>query len=186
MTFLEQLAHKRGLPATASEADILAAVPDKAGEGALQAQMAEIGTALGVEGDGAVVLTAARAAKAAAGTGTAVPALQAEIATLTTRLNTMTDAQARGRAEVYIDGEIRSGRTGIKPLRDHYVDMHMENPARVEKEIGAMQLLAPGAAILVQPSRDGTVALHAEQLQVAAQLGLTPAAFADLVKKEQN
>ena len=187
MTFLEQLAHKRGLPATASEADILAAIPDRAGEVALQAQMAEIGTVLGVQGDAAAVLTAARAAKAAAGTGTAVPALQAEITTLTTRLNAMTEAQARARAEAYVDGEVKAGRAGVKPLRDHYVAMHMADAARVEKELDALPILGVSGTLVTPPGdKSGTVALQAEQLQVAAQLGLTPAQFADLVKKEQN
>lgn len=175
-----------GLDATATTAQIVSAIKAlKAPDAAMQSAMTEIGAALGVEAAPAAILAAALAAKTS---GPAViTALQAEVAVLTSSLNAVTAAQSQDRATSFVDGEIKRGRAGVKPLREHYIAMHMQDPARVEKELGALPVLnATGMGVAPPAPKDGTISLNAEQEQVAAALGMSNEAFADLMKKEKN
>ncbi len=89
--------------------------------------------------------------KAAAGSGAAqqgaldgglgneiVVALQGELAAVTGRLNTLTEATQRNEATAFVDAAIGEGRVGLKPLRDEYIALHMANPAQAKKLIGGM------------------------------------------------
>ncbi|MCW1934114.1 phage protease [Pararhodobacter zhoushanensis] len=155
---------------------------------ALQAQMAEIGTALGVAQDAepAVILNAVRAK--APSSDTAVVALQTELATVTTQLNALRDSAAQERATVFVDGEIKRGRVGVKPLREHYIAMHMTDAARVEKELGALPILGSGGTLATTPapSADGKIALQAEQREAVRLGGFDPEAYAAVLKSEQE
>ena len=191
MTFMQKLAAKLGLPADATEEAILAAIggkaADKGGDTALQSALTEIGVALGVQGgDTAAIVTAAKSAKVAnSGTPAEITALQSEIATLTTSLNAVTEAQTRAAATTFVDAEIKKGRAGVKPLRDHYIAMHMADAARVEKEIGAMPVLTQSGTSVAPPAaKDGEVALNAEQLSAATALGIDPKKYAETLKAE--
>jgi len=187
---LERLAETLGLDVAATEDAVVNAVKaarDAAAPAvALQSQLAEIGQVFGVTGDGAVVLEAARkAAKADTGEASQVVALQAELATVTTRLNAVTEAQAREKATAFVDGAVQKGHVGVKPLRDHYIAMHMQDAARVEKEIGALPVLGRGGVIApTPPAPAGEVALNAEQISAAKVLGLDPKAYAATLKAE--
>ena len=186
MTFMQKLAEKLGLGADASEEAILAAIGGKASDTAMQSALTEIGVALGVQqgAEVAAIVTAAKSNKAAPA---AIVALQSEIATLTTQLNAVTEAQARHAAETYIDGEIKKGRVSVKPLRDHYIAMHMVDAARVEKEIGAMPVLSRSGTGIVPPApKDGEVSLNAEQTAAAAALGIDPKTYAATLKSERG
>lgn len=160
MTLLERLAELLGLPAEASEAEVVEAVTgikaEKGGDSAaLQSQMAEISTALGVAGgDHASILTAAR--KAVAGGADTITALQSELASVTTRLNTLTETSLRDKAAGFIDTEIRKGRVGLKPLRDHYISRHMSDAASVEKEVAALPLMAGATTSAAPPEEFST------------------------------
>lgn len=168
------IAKRLGLGDDASEEAILAAIDKmkKPDEPALQSALTEIGTVLGVEGGNpAAVLAAARSAK----TGTdAITALQAELTTVTGKLNTLQADGAKIRATAFVDGAIAQGRVGVKPLRDHYIAMHCEDAARVEKEIGNLPALGSTGQITAQPPATGAeiTSLNAEQTQVADQLGI--------------
>jgi len=153
MSLMQRLAELLGLDAAAGEEALVervTALHQQAGQQAapeltaLQSQLTEIGVALGVAGDAApeAIVAAARAAKG--GETATIVALQSEITDLTTRFNTLSEATAREKAAAFVDGEIRKGRVSVKPLRDHYISMHMQDAARVEKEIGAMPILGPG------------------------------------------
>lgn len=67
-----------------------------------------------------------------------VVALQGELTAVTDRLNTLTEQTARKDATAFVDAAIAAGRVGLKPLREDYIALHMEDPARAEKMIGAM------------------------------------------------
>lgn len=188
MDLLARLIEMLGLDASAPEAQVIEAV-DKlrkpaADAAALNASLAEIGAALGVEGaEAAKVLAAARAAGRAPD---AVTALQAELTAVASELAGLRDAQARRQAEAFVDGAIREGRAGVKPLREHYIAMHMADPARVEKELGAMPKLTGGAAAVADiPRKVGGVALSAEQLTVVRMLGLKPEDYAATLASER-
>lgn len=163
MEFMEKLAEALGLKADASEEDILGAVTARTGsDTALQASLAEIGVALGVEGD--VSIEAVAGAAKTFGKETVV-ALQAQLATITGELNTLKEQGQRDKATAFVDGAIADGRVGVKPLRDHYIARHMADPASVEKEIAAFPKL-DGTVIAGQPKATAAapeVSLNAEQ-----------------------
>lgn len=118
--------------------------------------------------------------------GKTVVALQAELAEVTTKLNALTSSTATERATAYVDGEIKKGRVGVKALRDHYISMHAADPARVEKEIGAMPILGPSGARVDPPAdANGKVVLNADQLNAARLLGISPEAYLKTVEAEQ-
>ncbi len=169
------IAKALGLGDDASEEAILAAIGKmkKPDDTAMQSALAEIGTVLGVEGgDPAAVLAAAKTAK---GGSTAITALQTELATVTTQLTALQSEGAKARATTFVDGAIAQGRVSVKPLREHYIAMHMENAARVEKEISAFPALGVGGQITAQPPTTGgeITSLNAEQTAVADQLGIS-------------
>ena len=187
MTFMQKLAEKLGLGADATEDAILAAIGGKASDTALQSALTEIGVVLGVQGgDTAAIVTAAKGAKVVnSGTPAEITALQSEIASLTTSLNSVTEAQTKAAATTFVDAEIKKGRAGVKPLRDHYIAMHMADPARVEKEIGAMPVLTQsGTTVLPPAAKEGEVSLNAAQLSAATALGIDPKKYAETLKAE--
>ena len=172
---LAAIAKALGLGDDATEEAILAAIGKLKPTGdipALQTAMTEIGVALGVQGgDAAAVLAAARSAKTTDGS---ITALQTELTKVTGQLTALQTEGATTKATTFVDGEIAKGRVGVKPLRDHYIAMHAQDAARVEKEISALPILgmtgqlsqaAPGASTEM-------TALNSEQLQIADQLGI--------------
>ncbi len=177
-----------GLSAEASEEDALAAIAalkEAKPDVAMQARIGEIGVALGVaaDADQKVILEAARKAK---DTPPAITALQSELASVTTELNTLKTDSSRTRATTFVDGAITKGTVGVKVLREHYIAMHMADAARVEKEIAALPVLGPSGALQVAPtSKDGTIELNSEQLAVATALGQDPVKFAAALKADR-
>lgn len=191
MSFMERLAKMLGLPETATEDEIMAALEAKmakkaddtdAPDVAMQAAITQIGTALGVtDGSTAAIIAAAQATAKP----TELLALQSEIASLTTKLNGVSDDRARDTATAFVDGEIRKGRTGVKPLRDRYIAMHMADPTGTAELINAMPCLIGGSTALLAPASDGTTAaLNAEESTIATMLGLSAEDFTAARKAE--
>lgn len=169
---MKAIAGALGLGEDADEAAIIAAIGQLKTGTALQSSLTEIGAALGVEGgDPAAVLAAAKAAK----TGETVnTALQAEVTSLAGQLKALRDATARDKATAFVDGAIQQGRAGVKPQRDRFIAMHMEDPAGTETLIAGLPALGgDGKPVATPPARLGEItALNAEQLAVADQLGI--------------
>lgn len=192
MSLLQRLAALLGLEATATEDALIERVTSLHQQApqavALQSQLSEIGTALGVSQNATAETILGAARQKAAGGNEAIVALQAELTTVTGQLNAIREDAARGRAETFVDGEIKRGRVGVKPLRDHYIAMHMADPARVEKELGALPILNGSGTVAPSPPRnaDGELALNAEQMQVARLLGQDPKAYALTLKAERE
>ncbi len=187
MDFREMLIEALGLDAAASDEDIVAAVKKwkempggDATKTALQSALSPIALAVGLAGssDQAAVLAGVQQlAQRAQGNAdnAVVTALQAELADVTGKLNTLTDQQARKDAQAFVDGAIREGRVGVKPMRDEYIAMHMEDPARAEKLIGAMPILKSSHASVIapnDPTKPGE--LSDADNQVIALMGLDP------------
>lgn len=197
MDWMKFLAEMLGLPETATEEEIKSALTAKMGEKdddedmpALQAQVSQIGVALGLAAgsDAAAVLTAAtQAATSDAAAPAEIIALQSEIATLTTSLNALTEGNARSAAEAYVDAEIKRGRAGVKPVRERYIALHMRDAVEAKAMIEALPVLgSTSTTILPPPAADGAITLNAEQASVAAQLGLTSEQYAEQLKLEQK
>ena len=111
----------------------------------------------------------------------AVAELRAELHTMTAQLNGIRESGAKARAEAFIDAEIKKGRMGVKPLREHYIARHMSSAAEasnVEKEISGQAVLTGGSVI--DPAtvpKAGDVSLSETDRLVAKQMGISEDAF---------
>jgi len=188
-----QVATAIGLGADATPEAIIAGAARlraDAGTAALQAALGPIAEAAGLErtSTAAEVRQAVETLAGKAGAGTkAIASLQAELSSVTSGLETLKEATARDRATAFVEGSIRAGKVGVKPLRDHYITRHMADPEGVEKEIAAFAILGPGQRIEVVPpaGRDGEVSLNAAQREAARLTGEDPAKIAETVKAER-
>jgi phage I-like protein len=182
MNLLDQLRQALGLAEAADEAAVLAAVRTAHSTASTHAaQLAPIAKAVGLadSADGAAVLQAVMVLKDPA---KMVPVEQ--VVALQAQLTELTGSFAKGRAEAFVDEQIKAGKPGVKPLRDHYIARHMADPAAVEKELGAIPALH--AAGRPQPAviKDGKVALNAEQTSAAKLLGLSAEDYAKTLAAE--
>lgn len=132
---------------------------------ALHSSLSRIGVALGVTQDAQPDAIEA-AAKAAGKTGAdLVPALQAENATLKTRLDTLETDRARDKAVAFVDGAKAAGSTAINQgNRDEFIAMHMQDATRTEKLVNSFPKLTPGA----QPVVETQVALQSDSRDLTA------------------
>jgi len=102
-----------------------------------------------------------------------IVALQSELADVTGQLNTFVENTSRKDATAFVDGEIARGRVGIKPMRDKYITMHMENAERTEELIGAMPILkGTSGTEIIAPQTDDK-GLDATDRQVIALMGVS-------------
>ncbi|WP_206377338.1 phage protease [Sphingobium sp. TB-6] len=184
MDFRAWLIEALGLDSTADDAAIQAALKAKLdakdGAGAdvaLQSALAPIASALGLTtgADAAAVLAGVQQLRAGDGSDARITALQSELASVTNQLNTLQSDGKRTAATSFVDAAIAAGRVGVKPLRDDYISMHMENPGRTEKQINAMPILKGAATLTTTPGveakpGDLTDADHA----VISLMGLDP------------
>lgn len=189
MDFLKRLAKALGLGEDATEDAVIERVTSLAksdGKPELQSALSEIGVALGVA-DGATPDAVLNAAKASAGGQAAITALQSELAGVVAELNEVKGATSLQAATAFVDGAIKDGHVGVKPLRDHYIAMHQADPARVEKEIGAMPKLGATDALERAPVAVGEsqIALNAAQRDAAVALGLSLEDYAQTLAAEQ-
>jgi phage I-like protein len=180
---LQRLLKALGLEDSTSEDTLVAAVTTlhqqhKTGTVSLQAQLDPIAVAAGLTA-GATSDQVIAAIGALGGTeGKSIVALQSELANVAGQLTTLRADVARDKATDFIDGAIRDGRVGVKPLRDHYITRHMADAVAVEKEIGALPKLAGGSIVpTTQSTTQDGVSLNAEESAVARQLGLDPKAM---------
>lgn len=184
---MARLAEKLGLAAEATEDAILAAIGKlQDPQTVLQSEITALGTAFGVTGDTAAILTGVKAK--AAGQPAEITALQSQLTAVTTQLNTVIDQGKREKAETFVDGAIRAGRVGVKPSRDRFITMHMENAANAEAVINGLPILG-GAITPATPPVDaqGTqTALNSEQVAVADQLGIPHDAFLATLNAEKK
>ncbi|ETR79287.1 hypothetical protein X566_01475 [Afipia sp. P52-10] len=168
---MDLLAELRKLLGLAEDADAEAVIAkvkelnddgsDESGEAALQAALAPIAKAAGLK-PGADAIAIATAVTALAGaSGDAVKALQTELTTVTTELNSIKTDRAKERATAFIDGEIGKGRVGVKALRDHYIARHMADPATVEKEIAALPAVTLGGTVREARPESELIAINA-------------------------
>lgn len=176
---LAKLAAALGLGDDASEDACVAAInalKDKKPEAdtAMQSALSEIGMALGIEGDAKPEAIVA-AAKLAKGGKSDLVALQSQVTSLTTELNTLKGAGKRQAAETFIDKAIADRRAGVNATnRDDLIALHMEDAPRAEKLIAGMPMLTATGTVQTPPAdKGGVVSLNAEEQAVAAALGVS-------------
>jgi hypothetical protein len=107
-----------------------------------------------------------------------VEGLRAELQSITTKFNTQESAAAKQRAEAFVDGAVKAGHVGVKPMRDHYVARHMSSAAEaanVEKEIGSLPKMAGGAIITTPAPAGAGSELSEADTVVAKAMGVDPA-----------
>lgn len=191
---LEKLLAALGLPAVTTEDAAIAAVTTLHAEQAtvstaLQAALDPIAAAAGLPSgaDAAAVLLGVQQLAGNDG-AQAVTALQAELASLTEHFNALTESTARGKAETYVDAEIKRGRVGVKPLRERYIAMHMADAAGTEQLIAAMPILGGGGSIDPAPTPpvSGEIALQAEQRTAARLLGISEKDYLATLQAERQ
>jgi len=192
MDLLAQLRALLGLDDTADEAAVIAKIKDLKGGGdatAMNAALSPIATAIGLaaNADAAAIASTVKALAASKVDGNVVVALQAELKNMATELTALRSDKSKDAATAFVDGAIREGCVGVKPLRDHYIARHAADPSSVEKEINSFPKLGPSGALQVTPaaSADGKVSLNAEQLNVAKILGIKPDDYAKTLAAEQ-
>lgn len=112
-----------------------------------------------------------------------VLALQSQMADLAGENRTLKDGAARSVATAYVDGEIAKQRVGLKPLRDEYISMHMENSARTVKLIEGMPIVENLTVTGDLPPTAKTNALGEVDHQVMALFGVDEETYkAELAK----
>jgi phage I-like protein len=171
----------------AVSAVVSAATAEKAKAGAaLQTALAPIAQAAGLNDNADQAAIVAAVTTLAAGDAKDVAALQAEIVDLGKQLATIQKNSAQDKATAFVDGAIKAGRVGVKPLRDRYLAMHAADPANTEALINAMPMVGPSGAQITPPAKDkdGKLALNAEQLQAATVLGVKPEDYAKTLQAE--
>lgn len=144
VTFQTKLAERLGLSPTASEEEILAALPEKSEEAkAMQSALPSIAEALGLAADAPLSVVTAAAKTAGQDAKTLIPALQAQVSGLSDQLKAMQADGRKERAENFIDGAIKAGRLGLNATnRDEFVAMHQENPERTEKLVNGFAVMS--------------------------------------------
>jgi len=99
-------------------------------------------------------------------------ALQAEHTALAGKFDALSESVARDKATAFVDGAIAEGCTGVKPARDEYIAMHMEDPARAQKLIAAMPKLSGSTHAQDVPDQAGESGLSEADRSVIALMGL--------------
>jgi phage I-like protein len=180
MNWKEKLCELLGLASDAGDDAIVAALTDKlkgAGDQtALQSALSAIATAAGVASgaDAATVLAGVRALKTAQGDDTLVAALQGQVTALSGTIETIKTDTAKKEAAAFVDAAITALKPGVKPMREHYISMHMENPKRTEDLLNALPSLQGMRLGGGLPKGTDAGELGEADLQVIALMGLDP------------
>jgi phage I-like protein len=190
MSFSQRLAKALGLSEEADEEAILAKIASMTTAAAQSETIGKIGVALGLseDADADAVLNAARERATTGEDGELITALQADLTKVTGELATLKTDRQRERAEAVVDAAMSDRRAGINATsRERIVSMHMSDPQGTEEFIaGLPKLGASGMDIVPPAAKDGSVALNAEQTQVAAQLGISVEEYSKALADEQK
>lgn len=197
MSFRASVAGWLGLNPDASDTDIQTAIEGHSNGGetvALQSQIAEIGTALGVA-DGGDILAAAKAAKdAGKGDNAQIVALQSSVAALETRnatleasLTAIQEGAAKDASTSFVDGEIAKGRIGLRAKRDQWIAMHQADPEGTAEVITGIPVIG-GETHLGDPppGADGKTSLNASQRETCAALGISEEDYLKTLEEEAS
>lgn len=162
---MNKIAEALGLSADATEGDIIAAI--------------------GKLNEGSVADPAMQASLQAS--NAAVADLTARVAELSTALQARDDADKKTRAEACVDAAIVAKRAGINATtREHYISLHLANPAQAEAIISGLPKLGPTGMTVEPPAamKEGEVSLNASDSEAARLLGIPADKMLETRKKE--
>ncbi|WP_240193729.1 phage protease [Sphingomonas paucimobilis] len=151
---------------------------DAAVKTALQSALGPIAQAAGLAATADVATVLAGVQQLRSGGDDRITALQSELTTVTTLLNSTVEAASRKAAETFVDGAIAAGRVGVKPLRDEYISMHMEDATRAQKMVGALPILKAGTTITGEPAATAKDGIGEADAAVIALMGIDRAEYA--------
>jgi len=196
MDFMAKLRAVLKLPDTATEDEIVAAIqkiatPDEAAAMAAAIKLLKpVALAAGLpEGSTLEAVTAAIKGRADTPDATAFAALKADHAQTATALAALQASQAKETATAFVDGAIRDGRVGVKPLREHYINRFAassDGRAAVETELAALPKISGGAIVTALPAGGGGTTLSASQKEVATALGISHDDYLKTLKQETH
>lgn len=189
MSLKNRLLEALGLGSDADEDAIVAAVSANTTATALQAALSPIAQAAGLaaDADAAAVLAGVQGLATRAGAGDqddVITGLQSELTAVTTRLNALTEAGARSKAEAFVDGAIAAGHVGVKPLRDRYIALHMKDAAEAEALINGLPKLQGGSIVPAGQPKAEPGQLGTADRQVIALMGLDPEEYKKVLAAE--
>jgi len=103
--------------------------------------------------------------------------LEKQIAALNAKLVEVTQAQAREKAESFVNKAIEAFQI-VPSLREHFINRHMKEPDAVEKEIAAMPALMSSTLRDYQPDGKGD-GLSADERRVCQLMGVSTSKFSE-------
>lgn len=109
-------------------------------------------------------------------------ALQSELTQTAQTLATLQTERKQDAAAAFIDSAIAEGRVGLKPVRDDYIALHMQDPVRTGKLIAAMAKVEPGAVIEGDAPAAVKGDLDATDRQVIALMGINEDEYRESLK----
>lgn len=176
---LEELRKALGLPETADEAAVLAAVTSAhVANTAHTALMSRVAEAAGVGADagGDALVTAIQAKAVASGDDSDKAQLVTQITSLQNQLTTLATSTAKDKAVNVIEAAIEGGKV-VPALREHMIARHMKNPADVESELALMPSLHAGGLGKRPAPKSGEPARTDEDDKILAMMGVDAVAY---------
>ncbi|GLK85694.1 phage protease [Ancylobacter defluvii] len=179
MDFLARARQALGLGADVAEADVLTAIAaQKTVIDTHSTQLAGIRKAAGLADNLAPDAMVIELQTRQSAGDTDIAKLRTTVLELQTQLTTQHNDAAKREATRVIDEAIAAGKTAIVPIRDHYIERHMKDPAGVEKELGAMVSLHSGRVVVPPKDKnDPASGLTSDQIELCSQMGLTTEQF---------
>lgn len=180
-----------GLPEGATEEDVTAAIKKLADakepdgdDAAMQSALSDIAKKLGpdVKAEQTAICAALDTVLDPKATVpmAAFTALQAEFSEMQSGLG-------RKDAVAAVDAAIKAGKPGVKPIRDQYIAMHMQDPEGTQKVLDALPSLLGGNAgetpALQSAGKDG---LTPEDIQLISMMGVDEEAFKKIRAAERK
>jgi len=174
----EDMRKALGLPETATQAEILAAVTRSLNAASA---LATIATAAGLA-EGATSEEIVTALQSRGGGDGEVAELRGQVRELNARLTTAVTEAATVRATTFVDRAIEEGKL-VPALRDRYIARHIKEPADVEAEVKLMPSLhAGGLGHRRQIEIEDGDNLAGADAEVVEMMGLDPKAYAAQAK----
>lgn len=176
----EELRTALGLPETADQAAILAAVTTALNAStSATAALARIAEAAGARSGATAdeIVTALQAR----GDAAELVELRGQVRELNTRLTETVTNAAKQRAETVVDQAIQDGKV-VPALRDRFIARHMKDPADVEAEIKLMPSLNAGGLGKRKVPETGDAQLTDTDAVAIKLMGIDPKAFAETAK----
>lgn len=177
---LEQLRKVFGLPETADEATIMAAVSAAhSAQTTGVALMSRIAEAAGVAKETApdALVIAIQSRGKATATEQENADLKTQLISLQSQFTTLANGTAKDKATTVVTAAVEAGKI-VPALKDHYIARHMKAPAEVEHELSLMPVLNSSGLTMQPGAGQATIGTTDDDKKVMAMMGVDPVAYA--------